>query len=42
MLSASHKTEAMTFPADGTNIVFFGAEQPASVYCFDCFLYSGV
>jgi hypothetical protein len=21
----------MTFPADGTNLVFFGAEQPVSV-----------
>jgi hypothetical protein len=36
------KTDAMTFPADGTNIVFFGTEQPASVHCFDCFLDSGV
>jgi len=25
----------MTFPADGTNFVFYGAEQPASVHCFD-------
>jgi len=32
----------MTFPDDGTNLVYFGAEQPASVHCFDCCLDSGV
>jgi len=26
----------MAFSADGTDLVFFGAEQPASVLCFDC------
>jgi hypothetical protein len=31
---ASQNTDVMTFPADGTEFVFFGAEQPASVYCF--------
>jgi len=42
MHSASQNTEAMTFPADGTDLVFFGAEQPASVHCFECLLDSGV
>jgi hypothetical protein len=42
MLSASQNTHAMPFPADGTNIVSFGAEQPASLHCFDRFLDSGV
>jgi len=42
MPSASQNTDAMTFPADGTHLVFFGAEQPASVHCFDRFLDSGV
>jgi hypothetical protein len=42
MLSASQNTDAMTFPADGTNLVLFGAEQPASVHCFDCFSSSGI
>jgi hypothetical protein len=32
MPSASHNTDAMTFPADGTDLVLFGAEQPASVH----------
>jgi hypothetical protein len=36
MLSVFQNTNAMTFPADGTYLVFFGAEQPASVHCFDC------
>jgi hypothetical protein len=35
MPAASQNTDAMTFPADGTDLVFFGAEQPASVLCFD-------
>jgi hypothetical protein len=35
-------TDAMTFPADGTELVFLGVEQPASVYYFDCCLDSGV
>jgi hypothetical protein len=35
-------TDAMTFPAAGTDLVFFGAEQPAFVCCFDCCLDSGV
>jgi hypothetical protein len=30
MPSASQNTDAMTFP-DGTDLVFFGAEQPASI-----------
>ena len=42
MPSASQNTNAMTFPADGTDPVFFGTEQPASVHCFDCCLDSGV
>jgi hypothetical protein len=33
MPSASQNTNAMTFPADETGLVF-GAEQPASVHCF--------
>jgi len=33
---ASQNTDAMTFPADGTDLLSFGAEQPASVRCFDC------
>jgi len=28
MPSASQNTDAMTFPADGNDFVFFGAEQP--------------
>ena len=42
MPSASQNTDAMTFPADGTDLVFLGAEEPASVHCFDCCLDSGV
>jgi len=42
MPSASQNTDAMNFPADGTDLVFFGAEQQASVHCFDCCLDSGV
>jgi len=42
MPSASQKTDAMTFPADETELVFFGADQPASAYCFDCCLDSDV
>jgi hypothetical protein len=33
---------AMTFPADGIDLVFFGAEQLASVHCFDYCMDSGV
>jgi hypothetical protein len=42
MPSAFLNTDAMTFPADGTDLVFFGAKQPASAHCFDCCLDSGV
>jgi hypothetical protein len=42
MPSEFQKTNAMNFPADGTDLVFFGAEQPASVHCFDCYFDSGV
>jgi hypothetical protein len=42
MPSASQKTDAMTFPADGTDLVFFGAEQLASVHVLYCCLDSGV
>ena len=42
MPSAFQNTNAMTFPAGGTDLAFFGAEQPASVHCFDCCLSSGV
>jgi hypothetical protein len=42
MPSASQNTNAMTFPADGTNLVLFGTEQLASVHCFDCCLDCGV
>jgi hypothetical protein len=42
MPSASQNTDAMTPPADETELVFFAAEQPASVYSFDCCLDSGV
>jgi hypothetical protein len=35
-------TNAINFPADGTDLVFFGAEQPASLHRFDCCLDSGV
>jgi hypothetical protein len=42
MPSAFQNTDAMTFPADGTDFAFFGAEQPASVRYFDCCLDSGV
>jgi len=42
MPSAFQNTDAMNFPADGTDLVIFGAEQPASVHCFDCSLDSGV
>jgi len=31
MPTASQNTDSMTFPVDGTDFVFFGAEQPASV-----------
>jgi hypothetical protein len=34
MPSASQNTDAMIFPADGTDLVFFGTEQPAFVDCF--------
>jgi hypothetical protein len=42
MPSASQNTDAMTFPADGTDLAFSDAEQPAYVHCFDCCLDSGV
>jgi len=42
MPPASQNTNAMTFPANGTDLVFFGAEQPASVHGFDYCLDSGV
>jgi hypothetical protein len=42
MAYASQNTDAMTFSAEGTDLVFFGAEQSASVYRFDCCLDSGV
>jgi len=35
MPSASQNTDAMTFPADGTDLVFFGTEQLAFVHCLD-------
>jgi hypothetical protein len=35
MPSASQNTDAMNFAADGIDLVFFGAEQLASVYCLD-------
>jgi hypothetical protein len=42
MPSASQNTDAMTFLTDETDLVFLGAEQPASVHCFDCCVDSGV
>jgi len=42
MPSASQNTDAMTFHADGTDLVFFGAEQLASVHSFGCCLDSGM
>ena len=42
MPSASQNTDAMTLHADGTDLVFFGTEQLASVHCFDYCLNSGV
>jgi hypothetical protein len=42
MPSASQNTDAMTFPADGNKLLFFGAEKSASVLCFDYCLDSGV
>jgi hypothetical protein len=33
MPSASQNTDAMTFHADGIDLVFFGDEQPAYVHC---------
>jgi hypothetical protein len=42
MPSAFQNTDAMTFPADGTDLAFFGPEQPASIDCFACCLDSGV
>jgi len=42
MPSASQNTDAMTFPADETDLVFFGAEQPAYVHCFEGCLDSGL
>jgi hypothetical protein len=42
MPSVYQNTNTTTFPGDGTDLVFFGVEQPASAYCFDCCLDSGV
>jgi hypothetical protein len=42
MPSASQITNAMTFPAYGIDLFFFGAAQLASDHCFDCCLDSGV
>jgi hypothetical protein len=42
MPSAPQNTDSMTFHADGTDLVFFGPENPASVHCFHCCLDSGV
>ena len=42
MPSAYQNTNAMTLPADGTDLVFFGAEQPTSVHSFDCCLDCGM
>jgi len=42
MPSPSQNTDAMTFSAEENDLVFFVAEQPASVYCFDCCLDSCV
>jgi len=38
----NQNTDVMTLPADGTELAFFGAEQPAYVHCFDGCLNSGV
>jgi len=32
----------MNFPADGSELNFFGAEQPAAIHCFACWLDFGV
>ena len=42
MPSTSQDTDAMIFPKGGTDLVFFRAEQPASVHCFHCCLDFGV
>jgi hypothetical protein len=42
MPPASQNTDAMIFPAYGTEIVFLRAAQPPSAHCFDCWLDSGV
>ena len=42
MSPASQNTDAMNFCADGTELAFFGAEQHASIHCFNCCLDSGV
>jgi hypothetical protein len=42
MPPASQNTDAMNFPADETDLVFFGADQPVSVQCFDYCLNSRV
>jgi hypothetical protein len=39
---ASQNKDVMTFPADGTELTFLGAEQPAYVHCFDGCLNSDV
>ena len=42
MPTASQNTDATTFPADGTDLVFFGPKQLFSVHCFDYYLDSCV
>jgi hypothetical protein len=42
MPSASQNTDAMTIPADGTDLLFSGAEQLGPVHYFYCCLDSGV
>jgi hypothetical protein len=32
----------MNFPADGSELIFFGAEQTAAIHCFECWLDFGV
>ena len=36
------KTDAITFPADGTAFAFFGRGEPGCFHCLDCCLDSGV
>jgi hypothetical protein len=42
MPSSSQNTNAMTFPADGTDLVFSGDEQLTYVHSFECCLDFGV